>query len=79
MDIASTLVVGFLFSCFYFFISLPFGVQRDTEQGQDFSDIRQAYLGRKLVIAIILGTISAGVYYLLEGMGMLDIFVGGYR
>ena len=74
MNLASIIVVAILLSCFFFFISLPFGVEREkqySEQG-DFSGIRQPRLWSKVAFALLMSATMTTALYFVDSAGYLD-------
>ena len=76
MNLASIIVVAVLLSCFFFFIALPFGVERDEAKEGDFSDIQKPRLWRKLGFAILMSAVTTSGFYLVERAGYLDGILG---
>lgn len=74
MNLASIIVVAILLSCFFFFISLPFGVEREKqypEQG-DFSGIRKVRLWPKIGFALLMSAMMTTALYFVDGAGYFD-------
>lgn len=72
MNLASIIVVAILLVCFFFFTSLPFGVEREEAETGDFSDIRTPRLWQKLLFAVIMSAVVTCGFYFGHEAGYFD-------
>ena len=76
MNLASTIVVAVLLWCFFFFISLPFGVEREEQKRGNFSDIRMPRLWPKMGFAFLMSALMTVAFYLADHAGYFDGILG---
>ncbi len=76
MNLASIIVVAVLMSCFFFFIALPFGVEREEHDQGDFSGIRKPRLWPKVGFALLMSAITTLAFYLADAAGYFDGILG---
>ena len=78
MEIASFIVVFVLFSSFWFYISLPFANKRERADEKSFGGIQEAYIGSKIIFALIMGIVCATVFYFVISSGRFaNLYDGG--
>ncbi|NQY83144.1 MAG: DUF1467 family protein [Alphaproteobacteria bacterium] len=72
MNLASVIVVVVLLWCFFFFVSLPFGVEREQQSLTNFGGVQKPHLWHKAVFASVMAVLGSLAFYWAQAEGYMD-------